>query len=252
MKPRYSVIIPTRNEEESIAKVLCSIPEKIKKNSEVIVVDSSKDLTPEIAEKLGARVIKVKKGKGRAMRKGAEHSKGTILVFLDGDCTDPPEFIPKLLRKLRDSDLVLGCRTMKSFKADDKFTRNFFIIYNFLIPRLFYPIGLKVPDPLAGFRAIRKKDWNRLELKSNGFEIEAEMDIKAVKLGFKIRSTPIPYLKRGGGLFKSKLLTNPKMVWRILSVVLKHVKDEKLKAKIKNLTNQFKKQMGSLGFEPRS
>jgi glycosyltransferase involved in cell wall biosynthesis len=65
-KLQASIIIPTRNEEEAIAKVLCSIPEEIQKKTEIIVVDSSEDKTPIIAKKLGAKVIKVKK-KGKDM-----------------------------------------------------------------------------------------------------------------------------------------------------------------------------------------
>ena len=68
-KEKISIIIPTRNEEEGIAKVLCSIPEKIRKKAEIIVVDSSNDMTPIIAKRLGAKVLRVKKiGKGYAMK----------------------------------------------------------------------------------------------------------------------------------------------------------------------------------------
>lgn len=80
--PKYSIIIATKNEEEAIAKVLCSIPKEISKQSEIIVVDSSNDYTPIIAEKLGAKVIKSKEGKGRQVKKGVKKSKGDILLFM--------------------------------------------------------------------------------------------------------------------------------------------------------------------------
>ncbi len=57
MTLKYSIIITTKNEECGIAKVLCEIPEEIEKESEIIVVDSSTDLTPVIAKRLGAKVI---------------------------------------------------------------------------------------------------------------------------------------------------------------------------------------------------
>lgn len=242
MKPKYSIIIPTKNEEEAIAKVLCSIPEKIKKDSEIIVVDSSNDLTPKIAERLGAKVIRTRKGKGGAMSIGVEQSKGDILIFLDGDGTDPPQYIPMLLKKLRNSNLVLGCRSMKSFKTDDPMMRRFFKIYASLSVRpLFRLVGFKTKgDPLAGFRAIRRCDWDRLDLKSEGFEIEAEMNIKAVKNNFIIKEVPIPHLKRGGGFFKSKLATNPKMCLKIINFVIKHAGDEKIKNKLKTLRKNLR------------
>src|SRR5947207_215170 len=106
---KISIIIPTLNEEEGIAKVICSIPQEIRKISEVLVVDASDDLTTVIAQNLGVRVLKsTRRGKGWQMRHGVEESKGEILIFLDGDGTDPADYIPRLLKKLEKADLVLG------------------------------------------------------------------------------------------------------------------------------------------------
>lgn len=230
-----SIIIPTLNEEEGIAKVLCSIPNEIKKQSEVIVVDVSTDNTPIIAEKLGAKVIiEEKKGKGRQMRKGVKASKGEILVFLDGDGTDPAEYIPKLLKKLEEAELVLGCRSSKRFKQDDGIMREAFRVYGFFVPPLFHLIDFKVSDPLAGFRAIRRKDWDRLDLKSDDFEIETEMDIKAMKEGFTIKEVAIPHLKRCGGLRKSKFAYSPDQWFEISKIFLKYFNDKKIKPKIRD------------------
>jgi glycosyltransferase involved in cell wall biosynthesis len=241
MTPKYSIIIATKNEEEGIAKVLCSIPEEISKKSEVIVVDSSTDCTPIIAERLGARVIREpKEGKGRAMRRGVKESKGDVLIFLDGDGTDPPQYIPQLLEILKEATLVLGCRCKETFKEDDPWMRNIFKFYSIFVGPLFGIIGLKVSDPLAGFRIIRRKDWNMLDLKSDDFRIEAEMDVKAVKENFVIKEVEIPHLKRAGGLRKSKLVTNPKMWFKIMNVALKYAKDEKIKKKIRDFGDKLK------------
>ncbi len=234
MKPKYSIIIPTRNEEEAIAKILCSIPKSIEKVSEIIVVDSSKDITSTIAERLGAKVLRLNKiGKGLAMKKAVEISKGKMLIFLDGDGTDPPEYIPKLLKEIENADLVLGCRaSFKSFENEDLLYRRMFEVYGILIRPLFSIIGFKTSDPLAGFRVIRKKDWDRLNLRSSGFEIEAEMNVKAVEKGFRIKEVAIPHLRRGGGLTSSKLAPNPKLWFKIFNVVIVHIKDKKLKKEL--------------------
>lgn len=238
-----SIIIPTLNEEEGIAKVLCSIPEEIKKDSEIIVVDVSTDMTPVIAERLGAKVIKSdKKGKGWQMRLGVKESKGDILVFLDGDGTDPPQYIPKLLKKLKNANLVLGCRSMREFEEDDKKMRRIFKMYGFFMIQLFRLIGFKVNgDPLAGFRVIRRKDWDKLDLKSDDFKIETEMNIKAMKEGFIVKTVPIPHLKRcGGGLRASKLAFNPQQYLEISKLFFQYFKDERIKTKIQEWQEKIK------------
>ena len=241
MTTEYSIIIATKNEEEGIAKVLCFIPKEISKQSEVIIVDSSTDCTPIIAERLGARVIhEPKEGKGRAMKRGVGESIGEVLIFLDGDGTDPPQYIPRLLEKLEGATLVLGCRCKEDFEEDDPWMRNVFRFYAIFVGPLFRIVGLQVSDPLAGFRAIRRGDWDKLDLESDDFRIEVEMDVKALKENFTIDEVEIPHLKRAGGMRKSKLATNPTMWFKIMNVALKYTKDEKIKKKIRDFGNKLK------------
>ena len=246
MKPKYSIIVTTKNEECGIAKVLCDIPEQIEKESEIIVVDSSNDLTPVIAKRLGAKVIiESKRGKGRAMKLGVKQSKGDILVFLDGDGTDPPQYIPEVLKKLEEYDLVLGSRVAKSFKQDSKLYRAYFLPYQLVVGTLFKEIvGFKISgDPLAGFRAITRKNWDRLNLESDGFEIEAEMNIKSLKMGFKVGEVPIPLIKRSGGLLRSKLVTSPKMQLKIFDVALRYVEEERIVANLTKFRDEIKEDL---------
>jgi len=221
-KPKYSIIIATRNEFESIANVLDAIPKSVKNKSEVIVVDSSIDETPEIARRHGARVITEKrKGKGRAMKTGAEKSRGKILIFLDGDGTDPPQYIPKLVEKLKHADIALAYRSFKNFEEDDLNMKLIFRLYAPPVLILFRIVGFKIwGDPLAGFRAIRKKDWKKLSIKSNDFLIETEINLKAIEMGLRMDGTPIPNLKRGGGLGRSKFLSSPRMWIKMVAAVL--------------------------------
>ncbi len=225
-----SIIISTLNEEEGIAKTICSIPKEIRKTSELIVVDVSDDFTPIIAKELGAIVLKEKrKGKGWQMRQAVKKSKGDILIFMDGDGTDPGQYIPKMLKKLEKANLVLGCRSSKKLKLKNQKTYPWqsYIIWDII----FYPtnqiLGLKVSDPLAGFRAIRRNDWDLLDLKSNDFAIETEMNIKAVEKSFIIKQVFIPSLKRAGGLGNSKFLKNPKMWFKIYKMISDYNKEKK-------------------------
>ncbi|MCD6575634.1 MAG: glycosyltransferase family 2 protein [Nanoarchaeota archaeon] len=226
--PKCSIIICTHNEENSIGKVIVSIPDSIKKQSEIIVVDSSTDMTPKIAKALGAKVIRSKPGKGRQLRLGASKSKGEILVFLDGDGEHPPEYIPKLLKKLNNSDMVIGCREMSNLrisKKDDFNTKMKLIVLKLLS----YPIKsivdidkfIKVNDSLSGFRAIRRKDWERFSLKSNGYEIEMEINMHAYEMGFKVGEVIIPTVKSNS---KSEFLKNPHNLIEIIKMVRNYEK----------------------------
>jgi glycosyltransferase involved in cell wall biosynthesis len=239
-KLQASIIIPTRNEEEAIAKVLCSIPKEIQKNAEIIVVDSSEDMTPIIAQRLGARVIKAKKkGKGYAMKLGARVAKSDVLVFLDGDGTDPPQYIPKLLDKLKKYDLVLASRNLKSKYSNKKY-KLVFAIYIPFVKSFFKLLGFNVKgDPLAGFRAIRKDAWKKLNIKSNDFLIETEMNLKAIEHGLKIGEISIPILPRCEGLLKSKFARNPNQWVKIFNYGINYTKDKLVKRKLVELKKKL-------------
>jgi glycosyltransferase involved in cell wall biosynthesis len=242
MKVKYSIIIPTKNEEEAIAKVICSIPKEIEKQAEIIVVDSSNDFTPIIAERLGAKVVKVKKeGKGYAMKVGAKAARGDILIFLDGDGTDPPQYIPRLLKKLNKYDLVLGARNL-SVKGSDKKYKALFGAYLPLVQAFFKLLGFTTKgDPLAGFRVMRRDVWNALNLKTNDFLIETEMNLRAIELGLKVGEVPIPILSRGGGVLKSKLVRRFDQWIKIFNFGVGYIKDVKLKKKLRTLKDDFLK-----------
>src|SRR2546426_2483610 len=110
---RVSVIIPTHNEALSIERVLADLPSDL--TTEVIVVDSnSTDGTPEIAARMGARVIQEpRRGYGRACLTGlAAANSPDIVVFLDGDYSDRPAELPILLAPIIEgrADITLGSR----------------------------------------------------------------------------------------------------------------------------------------------
>ncbi|HEY8204853.1 MAG TPA: glycosyltransferase family 2 protein, partial [Pyrinomonadaceae bacterium] len=114
-KPFISVIIAALNEEESIAKVIEAVPRDLA--GEIIVVDNgSSDRTAEVATATGARVIgEPRRGYGRAFMTGLESisQASEIIVFLDGDGSDCPEMMDRLVMPIieRRFDFVIGSRT---------------------------------------------------------------------------------------------------------------------------------------------
>ncbi|MGB7280633.1 MAG: glycosyltransferase family 2 protein, partial [Candidatus Acidiferrum sp.] len=113
---RVSVVIPTHNEAQSIGRVLADLSADIV--TEVLVVDSnSNDGTPEIAAKMGARVLhEPRRGYGRACLTGlAGASSPDVVVFLDGDYSDRPDELPLLLAPIIEgrADITLGSRLRK-------------------------------------------------------------------------------------------------------------------------------------------
>ena len=110
---RVSVIIPTRNEAQAIGRVLSDLPSDLV--NEVIVVDNhSTDGTPDIAARMGARVISEgRRGYGQACLTGLAFANSPdVVVFLDGDYSDRPSELPLLLAPIAEgrADITIGSR----------------------------------------------------------------------------------------------------------------------------------------------
>lgn len=208
-KEKITILIPCRNEEQGIAKVLDDIPhhtlEKYGFEARVIVIDNnSSDKTREIAESKGAQVIfEQAKGKGNAIRKAFDciDSDTAYVVMLDGDHTYDPREMLRLIEPIANDfcDVVIGSRlggkiTEKAFKAQNRLAN---WIYTFLV-RYFY--GANITDVLSGYFAWRADVIMKMRdhLKSDGFSIEMEMVTKLTKFGFSVYSVPITYRAREG------------------------------------------------------
>ena len=129
--PVIKVIIPAFNEEKSIAKVIAEIPDFVK---EIVVVNNnSTDQTVQVAAKAGATVLTEKsKGYGYACLKGIDYlsQKGKtpdILVFLDGDFSDFPQELPKVIQPIIDNraDFVVG--RVKELRESGSLTHSKFL-----------------------------------------------------------------------------------------------------------------------------
>jgi len=203
---KISVVLPCRNEEKAIGVCVKKIKtalkkEKIKqKDYEIIVSDSSIDKSPEIAKKLGAKVIKHNLvGYGNAYIQGLKHAKGDYIIMGDADNTYDFLQIPEFIKQLdKGYDLIIGSRLLgKIEKGAMPFSHRRFgtPIMNLLL-RIFFK--KKVSDCNSGFRAIKKQALDKLNLKTRGMEFASEMVMKAAKHNLKIKEIPITYSKRIG------------------------------------------------------
>ncbi|AXG68363.1 putative glycosyltransferase [Kordia sp. SMS9] len=197
-----TVIIPAYNEEDSIANVIQEIPEIV---TEVIVVsNNSTDHTEANAAAAGATVLKEpKKGYGYACLKGMEYianqeKKPEILVFLDGDYSDYPEELTKIVAPIveQDIDFVVGAR-VKSLREQGSMTPQQ-VFGNWLatfLMKLFF--RAKFTD-LGPFRAIKYDQLLQLNMEDKTYGWTVEMQLKALKQKLSYVEVPVKYKKRIG------------------------------------------------------
>jgi len=221
---RVSVIIPTHNEAQAIARVLSDLPSDL--ITEVIVVDSnSKDGTPEIAAQMGARVIQEpRRGYGRACLTGlATANSPDVVVFLDGDYSDRPSELPALLAPIIEggADITLGSRLAKQrIPGALPWHQVFGNRLAASLIRLLY--GVNISD-LGPFRAGRAEVLRALELEEVTYGWAVEMILKGALGGFRIVEVPVSYYPRIG---KSKISGTLKgtlgAAWFILSLIVRY------------------------------
>ncbi|WP_378178944.1 glycosyltransferase family 2 protein [Aquimarina sp. SS2-1] len=202
MNLSIKVIIPAFNEEESIGHVINEIPDLV---SEIIVVsNNSTDNTESIAKKAGAIVLREERmGYGYACLKALDYiasKKNTpeIVVFLDGDYSDYPEELTKIITPIiqQDIDLVIGARDKKLREAGSMTVPQIF--GNWLatsLMRLFF--GAKFTD-LGPFRAIKYDKLLELNMQDKTYGWTVEMQLKAIKKSFSYTEVPVRYKKRIG------------------------------------------------------
>jgi len=197
-----SVIIPALNEEEPIAAVVrdcltTGLP------GEVIVVDNgSSDRTAARAQAAGAKVVsEPTPGYGRACAVGirALSPDCDIVVFLDGDGSDCPEFMPRLLEPIRrgEQDFVIGSRTRgKREPGSMNFQQVFAGRAAGLLLRVLY--GVRYSD-MCPFRAIRRSALDRLGMKEPTYGWNLEMQMRAARASLRILEIPVNHRCRAGG-----------------------------------------------------
>lgn len=192
-KPLVVVGIPAFNEERTIARVVL----KAQRYADVVVVcdDGSTDLTAEIAERLGAEVIRHGRnlGYGAAIQtlfRRARELGADVLVTLDGDGQHDPDEIPFVIKPVLDgvTDIAVGSRFVGGRAEGIPWYRRFGIK---LLTRLVNSVSkYGVRDAQSGFRAYGRRALEELSLLEDGMGVSVEILMEAKKKGLRVCEVP--------------------------------------------------------------
>ena len=215
-----SVAMITMNEEKAVARVIEDIRVAMgNADYEIVIVDSSRDQTADIAARMGARVIRQypPQGYGRAMGRVLRESHGDVVVTLDCDGTYPTTEVPRI------AAMVLGgeCDLVNASRLEHR--PSTMPVANYLANWLFaftgwLLVGVKSTDLHSGMRAYSREIIERVEFDPNGPALPVELLLKPALLGFRIREIFIPYGERIGETtlhrFSSTIWTF-RRIWRM-------------------------------------
>ena len=229
--PNTSIIIPTRNERDNIAKLLQSLMFLKDKgyNYEAVVVDDSTDDTALIASQNGAKVVLGRhKGLAQAVLDGIDATNGEYIIVMDADLQHPPYLVENIIRALNKHDLVVASKHMKGALSSLSRFRKLQSNLGVALTELLVPVPLS--DPMAGFFGIRRKCLNGIP-RGGYFKIDNGESYKMVGLeaiGFKIglelfakakwvshAEIPMNFQKREAGVSKGTRHSLQKHLWRL-------------------------------------
>jgi glycosyltransferase involved in cell wall biosynthesis len=199
-----SAIIPCLDEEDAIGEVVSDV--LAQGIDEAIVVDGgSQDQTAERAKAAGARVVvEARRGYGRAIRSGiaAAREDATIILFIDGDGSDRPEFIPDLIKPIAEgrADFVHGSRVLGEREPGSLSASQ--VLAGWLAGALIRAAyGVRFTD-MSPFRAIRRNVLDRLGMREDTFGWNLEMLMRVASAGVSSLEIPVGQRRRAGGVSK--------------------------------------------------
>jgi len=197
---KISMVIPCHNEEEGVSQLIPLLDETGVVDEIVIVDNNCTDRTAEVAEKLGARVVKESiPGYGAAHRAGIKAAEGEIIITMDGDCTYPTESLVRLVRHLSANDLdFITCRRMpdrwRNLNGLLRLIGN--VVLTATTKILFFR---QIMDSQSGMWVFRKEIFPKIEPISDGMGFSEEIKLRAfIRDDVKADEQPILYFDRVG------------------------------------------------------
>ncbi len=218
-RPRVSLVIAAHNEAGTIVDVLAQATAAIAEPCEAIVVDDgSTDNTADLATEAGAQVIRLtpNRGKGVALRRGIDASRGQWLVFIDADGQDDPAEIPLLLQAAHDGVVLVNGSRFKGSLRQGAISRSN-LLGNLVMTGLFDLLFLaRITDSQAGFRVFHGPTARAFELRAVEYEIETEMLAAALGSGMRIVEVPVTRYRRQAGATDFRRIRNGLAILRTI------------------------------------
>jgi glycosyltransferase involved in cell wall biosynthesis len=195
---RITAVIPALDEEDAIGLVVTELPPLV---DDVVVVDNgSRDRTAEMARASGARVVSAPtRGYGEACLAGIAAAGGAdIIVFLDGDHSDHPSQVDRVVRPILEgkADLVIGSREL-GHREPGAHPWHAVAGTSLCVALMNLLVGTHATD-LGPFRAIRTDALRRLDMRDRGFGWTVEMQLRACRFGLRVCEVPVDYRRRIG------------------------------------------------------
>jgi glycosyltransferase involved in cell wall biosynthesis len=199
------LVIPALNEADVIAEVVRSVP-RTAVNQIIVVDNGSTDSTAQTARNAGAIVVsQPARGYGRACRAGmnaALKAGADIVVFIDGDGSDCPEFMNELVQPIQENrfDFVIGSRTRGKREPRSLSTQQILAarLAGWLL-RVRYGVNFTDMSP---FRAIRSELLNSLPMREETYGWNLEMQMLVAQKRVRILEIPVNHRRRRGGVSK--------------------------------------------------
>lgn len=193
-----SIIIPARNEEAGLDRILPVLRQQYRDAEIIVVDDGSIDSTAAVCESYNVSRLAqpYSKGNGAAIKRGALAASGDVLVFMDADNQHDPQDVPRLLEKLEEGyDLVVGARSGFASQASmARWSANAF--YNRLAS---WMVGQRIEDLTSGFRVVRRRKFlGFLYLLPNGFSYPTTSTMAFFRAGYSVGFVPITVRSRIG------------------------------------------------------
>lgn len=229
------VVIPALNEEKSLPLVLKDLPwEGLR---QVVVADNgSSDRTAEVAREGGALVVREEqRGYGAACLKALEllrRAPPEIVVFLDGDYSDYPEELPRVVAPIEagDAEMVIGSRILGDSRKGALLPQAVF--GNQLAGGLMALMYDYQFTDLGPFRAIRWETLEMLGMEDQNYGWTVEMQVKAARMGISTVEVPVSYRKRVGvskvtGTIRGTVLASYKILFTLWREYLDEVRERR-------------------------
>jgi glycosyltransferase involved in cell wall biosynthesis len=201
------LVIPAWNEAEAIGAVLDEVPRHLV-DEVLVIVGGEDDPTGSVARAHAASVlVQCGRGYGAACRTGASAAiarGSSVIAFLDGDYSDPPAELDRLLAPIEhdQADLVLGRRDLRRFPRALPVHARLGNAAVCLLLRLLLDRSSPRFEDLPSFKAIRASALSQLDMCEMTYGWTVEMLVKASRAGLRIQQIPIDYRPRHGGQSK--------------------------------------------------